>query len=100
MADDVRILSDVQRWASEQRPQHTNALNRRAELAADFVARWGMVAAKPEGEDSAGRAKLVLLSPQELVDRSCETAMLIMAEFERREWVVDVPAPVVSEKPE
>ena len=47
-------------------------------FAAAFIERWGMVAAMPDGEDAAGRSKLRLMSPQELVDRAYETADLIV----------------------
>lgn len=43
-------------------------------IATDLVTRWGMVAAMPDGEDSAGRLKLRLMTPDELVARAMETA--------------------------
>jgi hypothetical protein len=46
--------------------------NFEARLAATLMERWGMVAGEPDGEDSAGRAKLRLSTPQELAQRACE----------------------------
>ena len=49
-----------------------------AKIVIDLVTRWGMVAAIEDGEDSAGRQKLRLMLPVELVARAFETADLVM----------------------
>lgn len=67
--------------------------NTEARMATAFIERWGMVAARPDGEDSAGRQKLSLLTPEELVGRACATAKLACQEFEKRGWMLHVPAP-------
>ena len=63
---------------------------RRAELEAniaiDFITKWGMVAAIPDGEDSVGRQRLRLATPEELVDRSILTTKLLMTGLNREEW--------------
>ncbi len=41
-----------------------------ANLAFVFIEHWGMVAGEIDGEDSAGRQKLRLLTPEEIVDRA------------------------------
>lgn len=64
-----------------------------ARLAAEFISRWGMVAAVPDGEDSAGRSKLRLATPEEIVTRGCETAAALWEEFQKRGWLLDFPAP-------
>jgi hypothetical protein len=64
-----------------------------ASLAINLIERWGLVAAKPDGEDSAGRAKLELLTPEELVNRACDTADLVLKECEARGWMLPIPAP-------
>jgi hypothetical protein len=66
---------------------------RAAEIAQELVTRWGIIAARPDGEDSAGRAKLALLAPAEIVQRACDTAELLIAEFEKRGWFVELPEP-------
>lgn len=63
-----------------------------ARMATIMLEKWGMVAAAPDGEDSAGRSKLHLSTPEELVTRACNTAAAAVAEFERRGWLVDVPS--------
>jgi hypothetical protein len=46
-------------------------------VAVEMATRWGMVAAVPDGEDSAKRQKLRLMTPQELVDRAIESALAL-----------------------
>lgn len=69
----------------------TELLNQEARFACALVERWGLVAAMPDGEDSAGRAKMRLPTPQELSSRSCEMAAAIFAEFRSRGWTVEGP---------
>jgi len=57
----------------------TEQLEQTAKLAFDLVGRWGPVAATPDGEDSSGRAKLRLQTPEELVQRAFGCAELAMA---------------------
>lgn len=65
-----------------------------ADLAARLIEKWGMVAAtETNDEDSAGRAKLRLQTPEEVVSRACRTAELAFAEFRARGWVVPLPSP-------
>jgi len=56
----------------------TELLEDEARLAMTMMEKWGMVAAIEDGEDTAGRQKLRLLTPEELVYRSFETAKLAM----------------------
>jgi hypothetical protein len=60
----------------------------RAALATQMAERWGLVAGEADGEDSAGRQKLRLLTPAELAKRSCEAAEALYKEFEARNWLV------------
>lgn len=69
----------------------TKALDREAEFALALVERWGLVAGVPEGEDSAGRAQLRLLTPAEVVARAFDCAKLAYAEAEKRGLVIDLP---------
>ena len=74
----------------------TVAPNLHAVFALNYIERWGAVAAIPDGEDSAGRQKLKMQSPQELVDRACETATIMVDEFTSRGWLLSLPAPAES----
>jgi hypothetical protein len=53
-------------------------------FAREFISRWGMVAAVPDGEDSSGRAKVRLSTPEELVVRAFETAELFHKALEEK----------------
>lgn len=73
---------------------NTQVLQPAAALAQELLARWGMVSAVEDGEDSAGRAKVRLQGPQEMVMRACATAELAYQEFKKRGWVLDLPDPM------
>ncbi len=62
-----------------------------ARLALVLIERWGMVAGEPDGEDSTGRAKLKLSTPEQVIDRACSTAALALEAFRARGWMVDGP---------
>lgn len=62
-------------------------LNYHAALAVDLVKNYGIISAKDDGEDTQGRAKIKLLSPEEVVDRCCTIADLLVEEFEARGWI-------------
>lgn len=63
-----------------------------ARLAMELIARWGLVAAAPDGEDSSGRSKARLQTPEELVTGACETAERAFIAFRTRGWMLDVPS--------
>jgi hypothetical protein len=50
-----------------------------------------MVAAAPDGEDSAGRAKLRLATPEELVQRAFVTANLAYWNARQRGLILNLP---------
>lgn len=76
----------------------TRGLTSEAELAARMIERWGSVAAEADGEDSAGRQKWKLTSPDELVVRACDVAARMFDEFAKRNWLVEIPLPVPNPK--
>ena len=76
----------------------TQGFHKVAELATILVEKWGMVAAIPDGEDSAGRSKLRLLTPEKVVNRATETADLLWSALEDKGWLFDVPLPTVDSK--
>jgi hypothetical protein len=63
----------------------------RGEWAVKFVERWAMVAAVPDGEDSAGRQKLRQMKPAELAAHACECVEALFNQFEERHWLLTVP---------
>lgn len=58
-----------------------------------LIERFGVIAAKTEGEDTSGRAKLELLSPEEVVKRAAKMADLAVNEIEIRGWKDHLPHP-------
>jgi hypothetical protein len=46
-----------------------------------------------DGEDSAGRMKLRLMTPAEVAFRACDIADAAMSEMEARGWLLDLPEP-------
>jgi hypothetical protein len=62
-----------------------------ARLAIALIERWGMVVGIPDGEDTAGRSKLNLMRPSQIVERAFITAQLTYQEIEKRGWFVKCP---------
>lgn len=91
------VLADAYRYEMDKAIIFkTIAPNPKAEIALELIAKWGMVAGIDSGEDSTGRSKHRLQSPEELVERACQTAELAFASLEQRGWLLKVPAPTVS----
>ena len=56
-----------------------------------IIERWALVAALPDGEDSAGRQKLRMPTPEELVGRAFDIAEAMYAEAVKRNHIFDLP---------
>lgn len=69
----------------------TESLDNVGRLAIVLIEKWGLVAATPDGEDTAGRAKALLPSNSELVERALDIAALFYAEARTRGHVVTLP---------
>ena len=79
---DREIIYSIQRYLPTDR----------AEFAARLMERIALATAKIEGEDSCGRAKMKLLTPEEIVSRACNISEIAFREFENREWYTKVPS--------
>ena len=64
-----------------------------AKIALEIANRWGCVAAMPDGEDSAGRSKLRMQTPDEIAARAFDTAAALWTQFEGRGWLSELPMP-------
>lgn len=62
-------------------------------LAIELARHMCFVAGMPDGEDSAGRAKLRLMTTLEIADRACNLASDLWTEFQKRDWLLDLPEP-------
>lgn len=90
--DKLLLLETIDRTGTKKLELHEADIpNAKAKLAMDLVERWGMVAAKEDGEDSAGRQKLRLSSPAELVDRAIDVADLLIERFRIHGWMTENP---------
>lgn len=70
---------------------NTTAFDPRATFATSCIEKWGMVAAMVDGEDSSGRTRARVATPDEIVSRACDIAEKAYAEFERRGWAHAIP---------
>lgn len=73
------------------------------DYALELMKHFATVAATPDGEDSSGRAKARLQTPEEVVQRACDIADLAFKELAKRDWILElpeIPAPLKSPKPE
>lgn len=62
-----------------------------ARFAFSLIEKWGLVAGRPDGEDSAGRSRLGLMPANEIVTRAFDTAEIAWTEAQRRGWMLEVP---------
>jgi len=76
----------------------TELLEDEAKLAMTMIEKWGMVMAIPDGEDSAGRQKLRIATPAELVKRAFETAALAMKHTRKSKLIHISIDPVLDEE--
>ena len=60
-------------------------------FALQLAAHFAIVAAQPDGEDSAGRAKMGLMHPGDVAQRACQVAEAMWAELNYRGWFIDLP---------
>jgi len=94
MSTEIEIVKPARYETLPTVRKHENELlELEARVAIEFVTKWGMVAGMPDGEDSSGRAKLRLSTPEEVVERACVISELLFAEIrKRKDWVVDIPS--------
>ena len=70
---------------------HTRIPGVRAQYAMDLAKHIGIAFAAPDGEDSSGRQKMKVLTPDEVARRACEISDSIFAIFDSRGWILDLP---------
>lgn len=72
-----------------------NAIGR---MAFDLAKHFAIVAAAPDGEDSAGRQRYRLQTTEETVSRACDLAASLWAEFGKRGWLTELPIPAAKSR--
>ena len=75
---------------------HKKIFSKKADLALLMIEKWGMVQGFPDGEDSAGRAKLGLMPIDKLIERAFNCADEAFKEIEKRGWSMEVPPPEID----
>lgn len=65
-----------------------DVFSNKANIIIEMINRWGMVSGIPDGEDSAGRAKIKLMPPEILVNRAFVIADLMFEELAARDWSI------------
>lgn len=73
--------------------------NLESSLAMDLARDMAIVAAAPDGEDSHGRSKLRLLTPQEVASRACSIASAMVEQFVEKGWLEQLPEPTYVPEP-
>ena len=71
----------------------TEAPDQRGKMAEGILHHLSIAACKLDGEDSAGRQKLALLTPMECAARACDIADAAWDQFHQRGWIIPVPLP-------
>lgn len=91
MSVQYKIKNNFSNSHNEIMIHETEALDLRAEFACKLLSHLAVVAAEIDGEDSAGRSKIRLMTPAELAQRACAIAQLSFEQFEMRGWIVRLP---------
>jgi len=88
---DKAIVGEKFKMRNEVTIYQTEHAQFEARIATEFAQHYGMIAAIQDGEDSAGRQKLRLLTPSEVAERSIDTARLLVEGFRKQGWMLQVP---------
>ena len=92
MKDQVKFVN-IDKYAPKVGVLHNRiAHNNRAAFAREIIGRFALVSGSPDGEDSAGRARLRKETATEIVDFACDVAERSYNEFEKRGWLEQVPS--------
>ena len=80
--------------------EQSEAVGVEAAYAMRLIEQHAMVAGETDGEDSQGRQKLRVQTPEELVARSFAIAELAFTEARRRGWMIAIPPSVAAPEQE
>lgn len=85
------VFDDYRNRKAKLEYQELEIANFEARLASNLIERWGVVVGMPDGEDSAGRQQGRLMTVEELVDRSVQTAAQAIEAFRKQGWMHKLP---------
>ena len=80
------VLHKADRYG-EPKGHYAECPGMEATAVLNFIEKWGMVAAAPDGEDSAGRQKLRLATPEEMVARAMQTTEAAFRTLRAHGWI-------------
>jgi len=69
-----------------------DVLSHEAKFFLGCIEKWGMVAGADGGEDSAGRSRLELMPPEDVVGRAREMTDLAFKTIQENEWTIRTPS--------
>ena len=84
-------FDDYKNRRVELQVQEAEAAEMEARIACSLVEKWGLVSGVPDGEDTSGRQRIRLMSPEEVVDRAIVTSDLLVKAFRERGWMHKLP---------
>ena len=89
----VRCFTDEQVYRKEQKrhQQATHAGSLHAAIAERVLGTIAIAMTEPDGEDSSGRARFKAMPPRVVAQRACDIARHMVAEFQERGWLYEVP---------
>ena len=62
-----------------------------AKMAISFIEKWGMISGMDDGEDSSGRQKIRMATPEEVVERAFQIAKLTMDKARKDRLIHNAP---------
>ena len=92
------IVRKTFRGGTEVSVAETEAPTFEARVAIALIEKWGMVLCEFDGEDSSGRQKMKLKSPEDVVKQAFNTAALAVEEIRSRGLMIDIPLPIMPEE--
>lgn len=67
-------------------------------IAERLITHFGAIACESDGEDTSGRQKLRLMTPNELVARCFDIADVFCTAARQRGWLIPLPEPKLEKK--
>lgn len=83
-------FGDRERYSRPEVMVHdTEVMNNEARFVLVLLEKWGMIQGTDDGEDSAGRAKIRMMTVDETVDRAIDMSQAAFTAMRARGWIVE-----------
>ena len=80
-------MSKINSQSKVKRIEVKLKIHHQAQVFAEMICRWGMVAGSPDGEDSSGRSKMKLLEPADVIARAEHMTHLYFEVAKVKGWI-------------